>query len=98
MVDEMWRCKDHGKHCKGIQYLEKGQEKLERKVGDIDKEIVTCSTDKTTEIKDARKSLAEDIKTLKDDFVRKEVFEAKMRISNLLTGAILLLLLKDYLL
>jgi len=90
MVDELWRCKDHGKHCKGIQYLEKGQDELKQGL-----------VDKTNELKDARKSLTQDIKGLalsvKDDYITKAEYRANKRIQYMAIGFIVLEALKRYL-
>jgi hypothetical protein len=75
-------CFEHGKLCKGIAYLEKGQD-----------EIKVELHNKTSEIKDTRKSLVTDINILeekiKKDFVSKAEFDP---VKKLVYGTALLMI------
>jgi len=82
MAGEKPCCLDHGEICKGIEYLEKGQDEIKREL-----------RNKTNEIKDARKSLSQDLQTLeetvKKGFVSKAEFDP---IKKLVYGTALLMI------
>jgi len=95
MADELWRCRDHGKHCLGIQHLEKGQEKADGHIDELREDLAQGLADKTNEIKDCRKLTAHDQERCEDqikrDYVTKVEFEP---IRKLVNGVIILMVLE----
>jgi len=70
MVDEMWRCKDHGETCKAIVYLEKGQDTLNEKLEKIEVKANRCEKDIINETRDCRNSTRQDNEKL-EEYVKK---------------------------
>jgi len=90
MVDEMWRCKDHGKHCKGIQYLEKSQDLLIEKLEKIEDNAKQCEKDRINETKDCRNSTRQDNEKLEDHIKKYYVSKEEIKTMYILLIAVAL--------
>ena len=86
MTDEhhhQYFCSEHGANCKALEYLDRNQ-----------RDILQALHDKTTELKDARNSIKQDMEkmeaAIKENYVHKNEFEP---VKKLVYGMAALILL-----
>jgi hypothetical protein len=91
MADEMFRCDP--RNCVSVQHLERSQEKTDLRVLKLEDDMRQGFFDKTSEIKDCRKSVAEDVRGL----VTMAEWKASNRAVYLAVTLIILEAIKRYL-